>query len=125
MMGRTPQPWLLGDTYEIQSLDQKPKDKSLFSISDDRPGVMIADGTLPEAASLPGKQVQYTIPANPADLDAAIKAAKKGIDWRATAPPAPDSNQSRLIVILALNAGIIAILALVVTVLIRQRRRQE
>jgi hypothetical protein len=116
---------LFTDTYEIQSLDQKPKDKSLFSISDDRPGVTIADGTLPEAAALPGKRVQYTIPPNPADLDAAIKAAKKGIDWRATAPTGPDPNQSRLIVILALNAGIIVVLGLVATVLIRQRRRQE
>ena len=69
---------LYRDEYKVLEVNKNPIPDSRFVIVDLRPGVKVADGTLPEAGSLPGGRLEYVIPAKADDLDKTIDAARRG-----------------------------------------------
>lgn len=65
-------------TFDVKELNHDPIPLETFQIKYRKAGTYIADATLPEAKALPSGKVSYRIPANPAQLDAAIKAGMRG-----------------------------------------------
>ena len=68
-------------TYEhftVKELDQERIPMERFSLNYTVPGTIVSDATLPQAKDQPEGYVRYSIPADPEDLDAAIRSAVDG-----------------------------------------------
>lgn len=81
---------LYRESYDVVELNKAPVKEDRFVITDLRPGVTIADGTLPEASARPGGRITYVVPARSEDLEKAIEAAKRGQKF--DSPMTPENN---------------------------------
>ena len=73
---------LYTETYEFSKVSYDPIPEDKFVITDTRPGVAVADGTIPMPTSRSPddkrKWIEYRIPASPEDLDRTIEFARTG-----------------------------------------------
>jgi hypothetical protein len=101
-------------TITARELNKDPIGAEQFSLRYDVPGAVIVDGRLPGAQKTKEGMVTYRVPAEAADLDAAIAAAQEGEDF------APRGRSGRLLAIVLGGNG--AILLAVVGYLLWRRR---
>jgi hypothetical protein len=100
---------LIVTTYTTSNLSHDPIAPGEFILTPKylEPGTVVGDGSLPEAAKLPGGRVTYVVPADPSDLKDAIEAAKRRERF------IPASQRYRTIAILiSVNVAIISVLAI-------------
>lgn len=100
--GRT----LYREDYAISKVSHAPIPDERFVLTDLRPGVTVADGTLAESAGSASERVEYSVPASPEDLERAIEAARQ--EFAAQHPPSRVSGWR----VLLLAAPIIAAVGL-------------
>lgn len=62
---------------DVSDINKEKIPLDRFTLAYTTPGTHVADATLPQAEDTPDEVVNYTVPANPRDLDAAIDAAAK------------------------------------------------
>jgi hypothetical protein len=69
---------LIQQEYILTAVEPTELSQADFKLRIDIPGTYVADASLPGARNQPDKHLRYTIPANPKQLDDAIKAAQSG-----------------------------------------------
>jgi len=93
-------------TIAVQEMAKGPIAKTRFSLRYTAPGTEIADSTLDGAENVPDGVVRYAVPANPADLDAAVQAALERKRF------VPSALRQRSHPVLLLNLAVVAVLFL-------------
>jgi hypothetical protein len=93
-------PRLLIETYTVSELSDEPIPDSQFVLKYEEPGSFISDSRISGAEKVEGGRITYQQPANPADLEEVIAAAKG--DYR------PSSRAKVLWRVLGANAALLA-----------------
>jgi hypothetical protein len=101
-----PRPILMR-SFVVTEIDKNPIAADQFVLSYNKAGTVIGDGSLPEAKSFADGKVTYVVPANPADLDAAVAAARQGKTFYSQLT----SRSSVLIRMLWINLALIVAIA--------------
>ena len=108
---------LFRESYSLLRIDRGEIPPSNFEVMYTNPGASIADGSLPEAENSATQRIEYLVPANPDDLDAAIKHA---IDGTPFVPSHLRGKRNATLVVFLAN---LALLLIIVAIFARRRYR--
>jgi hypothetical protein len=105
---------LLVESYRVTELNDDPVPPERFALKYDKPGTLIADGTLPGAEKQPDGRVSYRQPASPEDLEGVILAA--------TESGYKPKSQAMLTVIFWTSNGVAFVALLSYAIYVRRKR---